>query len=88
MIAYTHLGANSRAASLSGCGSDQEIQLADIDRLDRDALEWYQDVDRKLHNTDPDGQHELVQTPWYTPQHLRMWMFLSLSQVSLHLDRR
>lgn len=59
----------------------RELRHEELERLDEEILEWYESVPEevKVRNWDQDGQ--MVSTPSYNLQRLRIWTYLRYNQV-------
>lgn len=81
MITYSRLCAKIwRQVAHFGPILARELRLMDMESLDQEILEWYENVPEevKLRNWDQEKQ---TSTPSYNLQRLRVWTYLRLNQV-------
>ncbi|KYK55197.1 Casein kinase II, regulatory subunit [Drechmeria coniospora] len=86
MISYSRLGAKVwRQVSHFGPVLARELQLEEIDNLDREILQWYESVPDEVKVQNWDKEKQMTSTPSYNLQRLRIWTYLRLNQIRIWL---
>ena len=84
MITYSRIGAKVwRQVSHSEPLLSKEFQRDDIDRLDKEILNWYETVPDEVKVRHWDTDQQMTSTPSYNLQRLRIWTYLRFNQVCI-----
>lgn len=82
MITYSRIGAKVwRQVAHSGPVLAREQNREEIDRLDREILQWYETVPEEVKVRNWDKERQMTSTPSYNLQRLRIWTYLRFNQV-------
>jgi hypothetical protein len=85
MITYSRLAAKVwRQVNNFGPVLARELRQEEIERLDREILQWYETVPDDIKMRSWDQELRITSTPSYNIQRLRIWTYLRLNQVSLN----
>jgi hypothetical protein len=83
MITYSRIGAKVwRQVSHFEPVLARELRQEEIERLDREILQWYETVPEEIKVRNWGAERKMTSTPSYNLQRLRIWTYLRLNQVS------
>ncbi|KFA54713.1 hypothetical protein S40293_00721 [Stachybotrys chartarum IBT 40293] len=86
MITYSRLGAKVwRQVSHFGPVLAQELRQEEIESLDQEILDWYESVPDEVKVRNWDKEKQMISTPSYNLQRLRIWTYLRLNQMRIWL---
>ncbi|KAF6826206.1 fungal specific transcription factor domain-containing protein [Colletotrichum musicola] len=86
MITYSRLGAKVwRQVAHFGPVLARELRHEDMERLDQEILQWYENVPEEVKLRNWDKEKQMTTTPSYNLQRLRIWTYLRFNQIRIWL---
>nr|XP_036586180.1 fungal specific transcription factor domain-containing protein [Colletotrichum truncatum]KAF6796587.1 fungal specific transcription factor domain-containing protein [Colletotrichum truncatum] len=86
MVTYSRLGAKVwRQVAHFGPVLAHELRHEDMERLDQEILQWYENVPEEVKLRNWDKQKQMTLTPSYNLQRLRIWTYLRFNQIRIWL---
>ncbi|OHE93055.1 fungal specific transcription factor domain-containing protein [Colletotrichum orchidophilum] len=86
MISYSRLGAKVwRQVTDFGPVLARELRHEDMERLDQEILQWYENVPEEVKLRNWDKEKQMTSTPSYNLQRLRIWTYLRFNQIRIWL---
>ncbi|KAL7898043.1 hypothetical protein HDV63DRAFT_37062 [Trichoderma sp. SZMC 28014] len=82
MITYSRIGAKVwRQVNHFGPVLAHELGQEEIERLDQEILRWYETVPEEIRVRSWDKETQIISTPSYNLQRLRIWTYLRFNQI-------
>ncbi|OLN95985.1 Transcriptional activator protein acu-15-like protein 2 [Colletotrichum chlorophyti] len=86
MVTYSRLGSKVwRQVAHFGPVLARELRHEDMERLDQEILQWYENVPEEVKLRNWDKEKQVTTTPSYNLQRLRIWTYLRFNQIRIWL---